>query len=783
VDKQMNTQDNKILATVLASVALVFNLSFLLLANAAPSFTKSPKFTEHLDDDATITLLPDGNVLVAGGWKHTHHTNDFPSNAELYNPTTKKWSVTGAMATVRWCHTATFLTNGLVLVVGGVTGSGDNTEDIILSSAELYDPAAKKWTNTGALNHARGVHTAILLTNGMVLVVGGENRIALSSAELYDPATGTWTVTDDMKTPRENNTITLLPNGLVLVTGGRNFNAGLILSSAELYDPATRKWTATDNMNAERSDHTATLLTNGQVLVTGGGVSEELYDPATGKWTLKTGTKTKSATPVSVPPTISITSPKNNAVFNTTWVNVCGTFTGTAVRQISFDEIPAFINGNTFEMTVSLKTGTNTITVVLQDWDLSNILLSNADTADTKKAAMLAQAFDGKTAETSINIIGITNANGEDRVVPVQFQFTPIGGLAPLQVAFQVQAHVPGEIQHVFYDFNGDNFPDQTNSDLRPVTHTYTTSGEYFPLVTVQTTAGRFSGLAGEMMFSGMPLFVNVQMPPVLMSAIKIADPVDVKWTATSNLYVLSGKTATITEFDANQKIIRSLKEIGSNPSSLDVDDKGNVYVVMTTSNQVFKFKPTTNSFEADIGFSNGVVNGNNDGSADSRGHYVADTKNNRVQIFYPDSSDELLRLSLSGELGLNHPKAVAAVEDPVAEKLYIADTGNNRVILVKLPLDNPEAVWTNMKAHLISGDIPGAIFYFSDEIKTLYRSAFLAMDKSEKRSWAESFGTIKPVSIKNGEAVYACKNRDGTPDTIKFVKEKGVWKIKMNAD
>src|SRR5207247_5075800 len=48
-------------------------------------------------------------------------------------------------------------------------------------------------------------------------------------------------------------------------------------------------------------------------------------------------------------------------------------------------------------------------------------------------------------------------------------------------------------------------------------------------------------------------------------------------------------------------------------------------------------------------------------------------------------------RVALSGELGLNHPKSVAAVDDLLEERFYIADTGNNRVILIKLPSDNPE--------------------------------------------------------------------------------------------
>ena len=96
-------------------------------------------------------------------------------------------------------HTATLLPNGKVLVAGGfIGGSG------YLSSAELYDPASGNWTATGSLNNARSYHTATLLPNGKVLVAGGlgTDGVVFSSAELYDPASGNWTATGSLNTAR-----------------------------------------------------------------------------------------------------------------------------------------------------------------------------------------------------------------------------------------------------------------------------------------------------------------------------------------------------------------------------------------------------------------------------------------------------------------------------------------------------------------------------------------------------------------------------------------------------
>ncbi len=122
-------------------------------------------------------------------------------------------------------HTATLLPSGQVLVAGG------DVPFVSLSSAELYDPASGTWTATGSMGSARTVHTATLLPSGQVLVAGGQgNSGYLSSAELYDPATGLWTRIGDMSSARVFHTATLLPSGELLVVGGGG-------KSEELYDP------------------------------------------------------------------------------------------------------------------------------------------------------------------------------------------------------------------------------------------------------------------------------------------------------------------------------------------------------------------------------------------------------------------------------------------------------------------------------------------------------------------------------------------------------------------
>ena len=125
-----------------------------------------------------MTLLQDGRVLVSGGY-----SNAYLATAEVY---TGAWTTTGSMTTARADHSSTLLPNGQVLVAGGSNGSA------LIAVARLYDPGSGLWSVTGSLAVARSGHTATLLDNGKVLVAGGRSSgtgigTYLDTAELYTP--------------------------------------------------------------------------------------------------------------------------------------------------------------------------------------------------------------------------------------------------------------------------------------------------------------------------------------------------------------------------------------------------------------------------------------------------------------------------------------------------------------------------------------------------------------------------------------------------------------------
>jgi hypothetical protein len=143
------------------------------------------------------------------------------------------------MNSARQAQTATLLLDGRVLVAGG------GNLGLFDASAEIYDPATGAWSVTGFLAFARGIHTATLLFDGRVLVTGGNHNtqaaptiLAIATSEIYDPATGIWLPSGALNSNRSTHTATLLPSGQVLITAGFYVNGPAWLSSTEIDDSA-----------------------------------------------------------------------------------------------------------------------------------------------------------------------------------------------------------------------------------------------------------------------------------------------------------------------------------------------------------------------------------------------------------------------------------------------------------------------------------------------------------------------------------------------------------------
>lgn len=254
----------------------------------------------------TATLLADGRMLVVGG-----EGGSAPlASVEQYDPQANRWVAAPSLGLARSGHTATLLPSGEVLIVGGViapSGAIGTTPTV-----ELFDPVGGRWRGGSPLNQARSGQTATLLTNGRVLVVGGEaldsatgQTRLVASAELYDPASNSWSVVAPPARARLGHTATLLSDGRVLIAAGETSDANgqrQIGATAELFDVGNGSWVPTDDLSRARADATATLLMNGRVLVLGGRVpggnttaAAELFDPGRGIWSVASGLGTPRA--------------------------------------------------------------------------------------------------------------------------------------------------------------------------------------------------------------------------------------------------------------------------------------------------------------------------------------------------------------------------------------------------------------------------------------------------------------------------------------------------------
>ena len=149
--------------------------------------------------------------------------------------------------------------DGRVLVVGGGIGSCLTTERV-----SIFNPQTNSWTEAKSLQFSRGAHTAVLLDDGRVLVIGGWSTWKDcgsfppdGDAMLYDPQADTWTATGPMVTPRLDGESVRLPDGRVLVAGGFNYENPVpkIWASTEIYDPASNTWTAAANLAQARYTH------------------------------------------------------------------------------------------------------------------------------------------------------------------------------------------------------------------------------------------------------------------------------------------------------------------------------------------------------------------------------------------------------------------------------------------------------------------------------------------------------------------------------------------------
>lgn len=251
--------------------------------------------------------LNDGRILVTGGnngWFAAY------SSTKLLDPATGRWAAAGRLSTARMAPIGALLPDGRVLVAGGTFSEGWRDEEDFQSgripphreprTAELYDPATGRWTMTGSLHHVESAGAAFVLPDGRVLA-------ALTTCEVYEPRSGRWKDLPACFERPDGSATVVLGDGSLLVIGGwketRETRADGStrwvypgLSSVVRFDPATGTSSDAAPLPLARGGAVAVRLADGRVLVAGG--TEELgappssasfiYDPVGDTWTEST---------------------------------------------------------------------------------------------------------------------------------------------------------------------------------------------------------------------------------------------------------------------------------------------------------------------------------------------------------------------------------------------------------------------------------------------------------------------------------------------------------------
>jgi N-acetylneuraminic acid mutarotase len=254
----------------------------------------------------TSTLLPDGRVLIAGGFDSsgTHQS------AEVFDPTTNEFTSVASMGQSRRVHDAVSLEDGRVMVLGGYYGHF-LCGVCIATSVEVFDPATGLWTGMDPMPAQRIFPAVVRLTGDRVLVMSGYNASGpyTNSVFMYQPGQS-WREMAPLRVARERSTATAMSDDTVFVIGGDTVAFECCPEAhTEFYDPnALPAGITTEGppLAWPRTLHTATALSNGDIFVAGGRgpmecpATAELFDAASRTWsqagTLSVGRASPTAT-------------------------------------------------------------------------------------------------------------------------------------------------------------------------------------------------------------------------------------------------------------------------------------------------------------------------------------------------------------------------------------------------------------------------------------------------------------------------------------------------------
>jgi hypothetical protein len=250
---------------------------------------------------SALVALADGRALVTAGMNGESEGAIAKSSTVIYDPAGHRWSSSGLLNTARVGSVAAVLPDGRVLVAGGLYLDEGHDGGRALASAELWDPTTGDWSRADPLSGPRLGAAGVILTDGSVLVVGGlpswGAAVERTTAESFDPVSGRWSAAGKLAAPRSGFSLVALGDGGALVVGGmvtrtrtddgETWHARETTATVERFDPVSRSWSKTMDLMGRPDGATGVTMADGRALVVT-GTTTEIYDPVAGAWTATT---------------------------------------------------------------------------------------------------------------------------------------------------------------------------------------------------------------------------------------------------------------------------------------------------------------------------------------------------------------------------------------------------------------------------------------------------------------------------------------------------------------
>lgn len=272
------------LLSLILVLALGFLSSNILQAQVSDQFVSTSDMNVPRVNH-TATLLKDGKVLIAGGRVDDNFPCTKTATAEIYDPATGQFTMTGSLNVARVSHSAVLLDDGRVWIVGGYGCGGDYP-----LQTELYDPSSGTFSLGPNIPYPLGYSghscvSAVKLPDGTVLTFGGTPYSATNEVLKFDPVASTITVvghTLSTTVGRGLAMVALLQTGEIAITGVNGSPSG------ELYNPTTNTSRPTANQISSlmgMNNFGSALLKDGRWVMVGGGLPLVIFDPTTESFT------------------------------------------------------------------------------------------------------------------------------------------------------------------------------------------------------------------------------------------------------------------------------------------------------------------------------------------------------------------------------------------------------------------------------------------------------------------------------------------------------------------